>query len=273
MRKNLDQKIIFALLALVMVFGFFFSHPLHIAIEPPVLAAYNTIGQLKPGDVVVMSMDYGPSTMPEVSPAAYAMLRQLFQEKVKVIFMTLWNEGLPMIDDAIQKVCIPMGEKENVDYVNLGYKYGGLTSSVVMDEMGTNLKGVFPVTIDGIPYNNIPFLKKIHSLKDVSLLIDISAGSPGSIEYVQYVQAKYHIPIVAAVSKVMTPQNYPFYNAHQLLGLCSGIMGGAEYEELVHHPGFGMTALFIQSLAHLLIVFLILEGNILYFFFRKKEKG
>lgn len=270
--QNLDRRYIFLLLFAGLVISLIFPRKLHIAIEPSVQKAYDTLDALKPGDKVLMAFDYGPSTMPEIHPAALAMMRQLFAKHVKIVMFTIWNEGPPMIADAINTICVPLGEKNNVDYVNLGFKWAGLTGSSVIEGLGSDLQAVFPVTNEGIPYAQVPLLKGVKNLKDFKVLISLSAGTPGIDEYIQYANARYHTTIVAAVSKVTAPKEFPFLESGQIKGLCSGIVGSAEYEELVNHPGFGLTGLYAQSVAHVMIVVLILLGNVIYFLERRKAR-
>jgi len=270
---NLDRRFIFLLLVLCISYGLLFPKPLKISIDPPVKAAYDTISQLQPGDKVILSFDYGPSVMPELQPAALAILRHCFMKKADVILMTLWNEGLPMMSDAIASVAIPMGEKVNQDYVDLGFKWGGVTGSSVIEGLGSDIKSVFPNTNGGSPYDRVPLLKGVKNFKDIKLLISFTAGNPGVDEYIQYANARYHLPIVGVVTKVTAPKEFPFLNSGQLSGLVAGLVGGAEYEELIDHPGFGLAGLFALSTAQVTIILFILAANVLQFFAgRKKSK-
>ena len=47
---------------------------------------------------------------------------------------------------------------------------------------------------------SIPWLKDKKRLADFDLVILISAGSPGAKEFVQQVQTRYNIPMVASVT-------------------------------------------------------------------------
>lgn len=264
--QSIDRRVIFLVLFIAISMSLMFPRKLSIAIEPPVQKAYDTLNELKPGDKVLMAFDYGPATMPEIHPAAFAMMRHCFERGARIVIFTTWNEGLPMIHDAVSKVCVPLGKQDNVDYVNLGFKWGGLQGSSVIEGLGSNMQAVFPVTDEGIPYEAVPLLKGVTDFKDFKALISLSAGSPGVDEYIQYANARYHIPIVAAVTKISAPKEFPFLESGQLAGLCSGIVGAAEYEELVKHPGFGIAGLFAQSVAHVVVVGFILLGNLIYFF-------
>lgn len=270
---KIDRRYVFLVLFVAIVGALLFPRKLSIAIEPPVQQAYDKLNALKPGDKVLMAFDYGPATMPEIHPAAFAMMRQCFERGAKIVLFTSWNEGLPMLHDAIAKVCVPLHKEENIDFVDLGFKWGGLQGSSLIEGLGSDFHAVFPVTNDGIPFAEVPLLKDVKNLNDFKVLVSLSAGSPGVDEYVQYANARYHIPIVAAVTKISAPKEFPFLASGQLAGLCSGLVGAAEYEELVGHPGFGLAGLFAQSVAHLVVVAFIVLGNLIYFleWSRKRE--
>ncbi len=271
--QTLDRRWIFLILFLAVAGSLLFPHTLHVAVEPYVQKAYDTLDLLKPGDKVLMAFDYGPSVAPEIHPAALAMLRHSFERGAKVVMYTLWNEGLPFLDASIQHVAVPMGKRENIDYVNLGFKWGGLQGSSVIEGMGSNLKAVFPVTHEGVPYDQVPILQGVKGYRDFKVLIAVSAGSPGVDEYVRYANARYSIPIVAAVTRVSAPKEFPYVNGKQIYGLCSGLVGSAEYEELIHHPGLGIAGLFALSVANLVVIAFIVFGNLIYFWGRKSKKG
>jgi len=270
--QHFDRRWIFLTLFIVLCLAVIHPFQLPIAVEPFVQKAYNAIEALKPGDQILMAFDYGPSTAPEVHPAALAMLRHALSRGAKVDMFTLWNEGYPYIQDAIDKVCIPMGKKKNVDYVNLGFKWGGQSGAGVIEGMGSNLKAVFPVTDDGTPYDSVPALQGVRNFHDFKLLLSVSAGTPGIDEYVRYANARYQIPIVSVVTRVSAPKEFPYVTGTQIVGLCAGLVGGAEYEELMHHPGAGTAGLFALSVANMAVIAFIIFGNAIYFLGKGTKK-
>ena len=92
--------------------------------------------------------------------------------------------------------------------------------------------------------------------------MSVSAGYPGTKEWVQQVVSRYHVPMVAGVTAVSAPEYYPYLQAGQLQGLLGGMAGAAEYEVLVNHPGLAMRGMDAQSLAHVFIALLIVLGNL-----------
>jgi hypothetical protein len=153
--------------------------------------------------------------------------------------------------------------EKNVDYAWLGFREG---KEAVINRLGSDLQGNYSGrTDDGTPISSIPWLKDRKRLADFDLVILISAGSPGAKEFVQQVQTRYAIPMVASVTSVMTTDLTPYYQAKQLLGLAGGMLASAEYEQLVGKPGLGAKAADVLSVGHLVVILAIVFGNIIYF--------
>ena len=114
--------------------------------------------------------------------------------------------------------------------------------------------------------------------KDFPLLVNVSAGFPGTREYVLQIQGKYELNMVSACTAVSAPDYVPFYKAGQLTGLSGGMPGSAQYEKLVYPDGppEGVRLLATQSVnvlnfGHLYIIALILLGNVAWFLTRPRD--
>jgi hypothetical protein len=105
--------------------------------------AFEFIERLKPGDVVWISYDYGPSSAPENDPMAEAFLRQCFLKKLRVIVCAFYPlGGLGLANNSVARVAAEMpGLQYGVDYINLGYKDG---AAAVMRRLGDNIGDAFP---------------------------------------------------------------------------------------------------------------------------------
>ena len=62
---------------------------------------------------------------------------------------------------------------------------------------------------------------------------------PGTKEWVQQVQARFHLPMVSGCTAVSAPEYYPYLQSGQLQGLLGGMAGAAEYEKLRGEKGTG----------------------------------
>src|SRR5689334_17452973 len=106
-------------------------------------------------------------------------------------------------------------------------------------------------------------MKGIENFGQIALLVSISAGYPGTKEWVQQVVSRYHLPMVAGVTAVSAPEFYPYLQSGQLQGLLGGMAGAAEYEKLQHEVGTATRGMDAQSLAHYFVALCILAGNAL----------
>lgn len=236
--------------------------------------AFDYIEKLPEGSNVLFSLDYAPSSEGELSPMTTALVRHCCLKKHKMFFMTLWPDGLPLLERNIKNIIetefAELKLKEGEDYVNLGFNAG---KEVVIIVMGTNLRKMFPTDINGTSLADIPLTANISNLADMQLIVNISAGNPGMKEWVQYASSPLGIELVVGSTAVQAPQAYPYYPS-QMLGLLAAIKGAAEYEAALGNkysryrdPQYneGIRRMAPQFWAHLLIIGLILLGNGIYF--------
>ncbi len=258
--RDLDRRWLFLAVALLVIVPLMMGF--HVA---PVLPGhrakgfYNAIEKLPAGSTVLLSGDYDPGTIAENYPAHLAAARHLMSRNVKIVAIALYPGGPPLTDEVLSIAGAEYDKQAGVDYVNLGYKAG---NELVMSRMGLSIPETFPVDRRGVAVSEIPVMAGIRSFNDLDLLVNISAGYPGTKEWVQQVVSRYHIPMVAGVTAVSAPEYYPYLQTGQLQGLLGGMAGAAEYEALVKHPALAMRGMDAQSLAHLFIAFLILLGNL-----------
>ncbi len=159
---------------------------------------------------------------------------------------------------------------KNVDYVWLGFREG---KEAVISSMGKNLHGTFDgAAADGTKLTDIPWLKDRKQLKDFKLLVMVSAGFPGVKEYVQQVQARYNLRMVASCTAVSTTDLTPYYQTGQLLGLAGGMTAAAEYEKLVGRRGSATQGADVLNVGHIVVILAILFGNVIFFVGRARDR-
>ncbi len=269
--QTLDRRWIFLAVALLVVVPLLFGF--HLA---PILPShrakgfYDAIERVPEGSTVLVAGDYDPGTTAENYPMHLAAVRHLMSRNIKIIGVELYPGGPPLTDQVFRIAAAEYGKKQDIDYVNLGYKVG---NELVMSSMGSSIPTTFPVDNRGVPVSQIPVMKGIDNFQQISLLVSISAGYPGTKEWVQQVVSRFHVPMVAGVTAVSAPEYYPYLQAGQLHGLLGGMAGAAEYEVLVGHTGLASRGMDAQSLAHLFIAFMILLGNLAFLPQRKKARG
>ncbi len=270
---KLDRRWIFLIMAAAIVVPLYVPIGLPIAASPMTKAAFNAVEALQPGDVVFVSLDVDPASTAELEPYYRALILQLKRRDVRIAFATLWYQAPPLVERWLRETVDEpyAGTRRYVrdqDYVNLGFREGRQN---VMLAMGADLPRAFDGKADdGTPLESIPWMRSIHGLADFKLMISVSAVSPGAKEYVQYVQNRYALRIVAATTAVSTTDLAPYYQSGQLLGLVAGLSGAAEYEQLVGRPSIGVEAANVLNVGHLVVILAIVLGNLAYFSRRRR---
>ena len=260
--NNLDRRWIFLFIGLAVSLPLFFPIGIDFTVSHPVQGFYDTIQKVPNGSKILMSCDYDPGSLPELYPMTISALEQMYKKDLKVIVTCLWPAGPPVVERALAHVAAEYKKQKGIDYVNLGFKEG---KEVVMVSMGASIPNTFPADYNGTLVNQIPILQGVTNFKDVAMIVNISAGYPGTKEWVQQVQARYNIDLVSGCTAVSAPE---FYQTGQLKGLLGGMKGAAEYEKLVGVMGLGTRGMDAQSVSHLIVFAFILIGNIAYFTLR-----
>ena len=267
---NIDRRIIFILIALSVIFPILFNliPPNPVGAEPS-RDMYDFVETLPEGSNVIVSFNYDPSTMPELQPMAEALVRHLFERNINVIGKALWPQGASLGQDAMSALADSLGKVQYEDWCNLGYKTGG---GVMIVRLGSSISAVFPTDRDNVPLSEIPMLRNIKTLGDISLVISLSAGDPGIIAWVMMAGDRFDVPIGGGCTAVSAPTLYTYLQTGQMVGLLGGLKGAADYETLVGIVGGqAVRGMAPQSVAHLVIMLFIIIGNIAYF--TQKRKG
>ena len=256
--ETLDRRWLFLTMGLLVLVPLIFPLPLPLTVSPRAKGFYDAVEALPEGSTVLLACDYDPGAKPELVPMTKTVLRHLFARHCKAIVTCLWNGGPGLVDATIREVGREQGKTYGVDYIDLGYKAG---YEAVMVLMGQSIPNTFPSDITGGVTTSYPIMQGIRNYSSFPLLISISAGYPGTKEYVQQVQGRFHIKIIAGVTAVSAPEFYAYLQSGQLIGLLGGMAGAAEYEKLRSESGKATQGMVPQSFAHLFIALCIVAGN------------
>lgn len=263
---TIDRRYIFLMIALTVIVPILFPIGMPITVTKEVQAVYDHIENLPPGSTIMVAMDYDPAALAELYPMNLAVLRHAYSRNIKVIGMTLWITGATLgklaMDEAAEGIA-----QEGEDYVYLGYVAG--YTSVVMG-MGEDISTVYPTDYAGTPLSEVPVMKGIKNYKDIDLLIDLAAGATPGL-WIAYAGSKYGQTIAIGCTAVSAVDTYPFLDSGQIIGLIGGMKGAAEYENLIDARGTATAGMDSQSIAHVLIIVLIIVANISYFGMRRTK--
>ncbi len=267
--EALDRRIIFVLILLAVVLPLLFPLGFKIEVSEPVQGFYDAIEELAPGSIVLVSSEYDPSTMPEVYPMNEALARHCFAKDLRIVGMGLWPQGIPLNQASMEQAAEEYGKEYGVDYINLGYKVGGI---VVISAAAENIPTTFPQDYAGRPIEEFKIMEGIKNFDNVDLIVSLSAGDPGTRQWVMIAQGRYGKKVASGVTAVSAPAFYPYLNSGQLEGLIGGMKGAAEYETLLKESGLGTQGMDAQSIAHGVIIFFIILANVFYIVGKRKKK-
>jgi hypothetical protein len=281
---TLDRRWIFLFIAVAVTIPLLLERPAPVLPSPIVRDLFNAVEALPPGSRLLLSLDYGPSTVPENDPMAHAVARHALSRDVKLYLMTIWATGPPLITNLMDEV-VATDFPEKVygeDYLNLGYKVGnqGLIQALTSDFKGQyTADGGWGEAHPSRPTSEIPMMQPIQTVEDMDLIVAIGSGKPGVKEWVQFAGDPTGVRVGGGVTAVEAPLLYPYY-PRQLQGLMGGLLGAAEYEALLteQYPQFEVQAqtalirMFPQTVAHLVIVGFVLLGNISFFALRRADR-
>ena len=259
---HIDRRIIFIFVALGVIIPLVWPLGLAVTTSPPVENVYNAIEELKPGTPVLISVDYDPSTQPELSPMTTALMRHCVARKLPIIVTVLHPGGPGLAVDITDKVAAETGAVRNVDYALLGYKVG---SSAVILSLGQDFRISYPRDYYNTAVEDIPLMKGIKNYDDIGLVVTISGSTFPDI-WVAYAHERYGQKVAAGVTAVMAADYYPYLQTGQMVGLIGGLKGAAEYEKLINRPDDGLKGMDAQTIVHLFIVLMIILGNLAYIF-------
>jgi hypothetical protein len=244
-----------------------------ITISPEVQVIYDSLTDLQPGSKVLLAFDYDPPSAPELQPMAVAVMKYCFKRNLKLYIIGLWPQGPMQANLAIEDILHDPDFKDNPpvydrDYVNLGFQAG---NELVIQGMGSNIHNTFSRDYSGRPTRELEMMKGVRNFSNIDFVFNLSAGYPGTVEWVLLAADRFHAKVAAGNTAVQAPQVYPYVQSGQLSGLAGGLKGAAELEKLVNYYGKGTKFMLSQSFAHMIVIFFIIVGNVAYFATRKKS--
>ena len=289
---SIDRRIIFLVIFFALSIPIFLQVTLPIPVTGEVRRLYDALDDLPRGSRILVSCDYDPGSEPELQPMAEAAFRFFIQHHLKFVIIGLWapgpiqgNTAISSINEAKDRFTVVNGDtlyfgqdlvvvgsdtaRYGIDFINLGFQAG---NEVVIQRLGTSVEAAFPSERRfGRPMRDFPIMNGIYRLADFDFVFNLSAGFPGTVEWVQFAVDRFHVPVGAGNTAVQAPLAYPYLDTGQLTGLLGGMKGGAEFEELVGYKARATMAMTSQTISHICVIFFIVIGNVAYFATRKNS--
>lgn len=260
---KIDRRWIFLLLAITLFVPI--MKPLGLpnkTISPATRRVYESIEKLPAGSFVLFSLDYDPSTRPELHPMAMALVRHAFSRNLRVGVVTYIAGSTGLIEELFSRVPKEYNKTDGNDYVIFPYQPNILA---VMTQMSSDIYGIYTKDRNGAGVREMPVMKGVKNYRDMSLIVCVT-GTAILDYWVAYVGDKFSVPVAGGVTAISQPGYGPYLQTNQLKGLIGGMKGAAEYEALIKQPGKGTSGIDALNLAHLLVLALILTSNLILLF-------
>ena len=290
--QTLDRRWIYLVLTITLIVTLIYSRPINPIVLPQAQDIYDAVDKApagpRQGKIILVGMTFSASTIAENGSQARALLRHLMLRHKRFAVMSISEpQGAtyaPLIAGDIAK---QYGYVYGRDWINFGYQIGTLA---FFKAFPRDIPGVLKVDAsENKPITSFPIMKGIKSIKDVALLVEITASS-SVYDWIQIVQPTTTPPLKIgyACTGVMGAEAFPYLDSGQLIGMMLGLKGAADYEKLADElearelaagrithkfndagmtsvPAFPPSArrlMYTQSAAHVVIIIFILLGNI-----------
>ena len=205
----LDRRIIFLIVGLSVLIPLLKPEWIDLPIRPrpESQVVFDELNKLNEGDKVLLSFEYGPSTKPEIHPMSIAILKHLYAKNIQVYGFALWPDGNFMSTEVFSEVSDDFGKKYGIDYVNLGYKPG---AEAVVKGIAADIRALYTVDLKGTPISDIPMMNDVINIEDFDFVFSLSAGYPGSTEWVQYACDPKNIPLSTGCTSIQVTDILPY---------------------------------------------------------------
>lgn len=273
--EAVDVRMIY--LVLWILVGIPLLSPLYLplSISPDTVKYHDAVEALPAGAVVAFGMDVSPAGYGgELGPQARATATHVLRKPVKVIFLSFWETGAPLIESVWKDpfVAALIKTKEyGKDYVNLGWIPGTETgmASFATDIWKTAEKGDYK----GTKLADLPIMTNVKTVDDFYMLICIETGTPGGPEYLRQWQARNpKLKMIVGSLGVSVPANMAYVASGQYMSILRGGRGATEYQRLLNI----VTPADVQgadamTMSHVVVLAFLAIGNIAYFATKKPK--
>lgn len=238
---------------------------------------------VQPGEVAMVWLDFGPNTLAENEPQAQVLIEHLFRRRIPVMLLSQYQQAERFLtkipNDVAKRLEAEMPGQQwryGEAWVNAGFRPGGPTYIQSMVS-SADLSKFLGRDVNGMPISHYPAFSAIGGVERVKLVGEIT-GLVGVFDnIIQFFQKNEYRPtIVHGCTSITIPEAYIFLDSGQLKGLLEGIAGAAWYSVVLkeHFPNSENKELLVTntalSAAHVVLILLIILGNIVPLFTRRR---
>ncbi len=279
--ERVDRRIIYILVAVSVAVPLIFNVSLRPAPMATADAFFTAVERLEPGKIVLISADFGPGTLAENRPQAELAIEHLMRKRIGFAMISVYALASPFLRQLPEDVAARLerempGQKWEYgkDWINLGFQPGGMIAIQGIAK-AEDMRVFLKTDANNIPLEDLPLMKDVKSIKDISLLMQFTGLLGVFNAWVQYFQGPLFLH---GCTSVTIPEAFIYFSSKQIAGFFEGIAGAAWYEVMLSERfpqrGSYNVALRVNtglSFAHLVVLAFIVLGNAGLLFGRRKE--
>ena len=228
--------------------------------------------------VVLICFDFDAGCDAEMTPQVATILRHCFSRGVKVLINTGGNVmSQPLAQQTIERAAKdgsrldpPYPTMESgMDYVFLGFRPNAFQLYL---QMGESIISAYETDYSGKDLSTMPIMEHIRDFRAIDCVVTVSAYVGAPETWITVGNAKFGKKVILGGGAIGASDYYPFLQSGQICGLLPGLRGAAEYESALKCPDIGSKRMWSQLYTHAFAIFLIILGNIEFFFSAKRRK-
>ena len=228
--------------------------------------------------VVLICFDFDAGCDAEMTPQVATILRHCCSRGVKVLINTGGNVmSQPLAQQTIERAAKdgsrldpPYPTMESgVDYVFLGFRPNAFQLYL---QMGESIISAYETDYSGKDLSTMPIMEHIRDFRAIDCVVTVSAYVGAPETWITVGNAKFGKKVILGGGAIGASDYYPFLQSGQICGLLPGLRGAAEYESALKCPDIGSKRMWSQLYTHAFAIFLIILGNIEFFFSAKRRK-
>jgi hypothetical protein len=269
--QAIDRRILYLILILVVTLFILIPIKLPNIPLPQSEKLYNAIADAPDGSLILISSGWTMSSRGETLPLYQALVRLCMRKNHHVLVVSMTEPAAAGYAlSSLTEVAHEKGHKpyvEGRDWLGLGYLPN---IDATIQSFATDFRGAMErVQVFGKPATSTDMLKDVRSLRDVAVVVDVSA----SASYWSFVERITGITKFGLMcTGVMFPEALPYQATGQLVGVAFGARGAYDFETMMAEDprfekqggkfyGYGQVYMAPLTAAMLLLVAAIVVGN------------
>lgn len=203
-------------------------------VTPGILQVFRLIGELPPGEAVLLAVEFEPGFSGEMNAIAVPILNQLFNKQALLAVISTLPTG-PAQAEILMRLSEynqPPFQSDTMSYANFGYLPGG---QVGLQNLLQTPQSIFLAGQELLSTADRIKINQINSLSDFALIMVVTDRPEVARDWIEQIQpSRIGTPVLMVLSAQAGPVVHPYIEANpgQIQGMIVGLGDGLSYASL-----------------------------------------